>query len=387
MGIEHASKKCPLVVHVIHRLAIGGMENGLVNLINNMPADRMSHAVVCLSDVTDFRDRLVRPDVDLYALRKQEGKDFGVHRRLWKLLRRLRPDIVHTRNLATIECQLPAFLAGGAIGVHGEHGWDVKDLDGTRRKARILRRCMRPFIRKYVAVSAHIETYLRDVIGVNSDRLCRIYNGVDTTKFHPVVTRLDVPLQGKSGRSHCVFGTVGRLQRVKDQATLLRAFAAAREVVPGARLIVVGDGPLRPELERIAHDLQMQSHIWFAGARNDVAEVLREIDVFVLPSLAEGISNTMLEAMATGLPVVATYVGGNSELIVEGETGALVPPADVTSLASALVRYAKDDMRRRTHGLAARRRAETFFGIQRMVSAYLELYESLLYRRGVTRRS
>ena len=123
----------PLIVHIIFRLDVGGMENGLVNLINGMPANRYRHAIVCLKDYTDFRSRLQRADVALYALNKKDGKDLLLYYRVWRLLRTLRPDIVHTRNLGTIDMLFPAALAGVRSRVHGEHGWDMVDLHGENR--------------------------------------------------------------------------------------------------------------------------------------------------------------------------------------------------------------------------------------------------------------
>jgi len=130
----------PLIAHVIYRLAIGGLENGLVNLINHMPADRYRHVIVCLTDSTEFRDRLVRAEIPVISLRKREGKDLGLQYRLWQLLRRMRPAIVHTRNLPALEFMLPATLAGIRGRVHSEHGLDVNELHGSNAKYNLLRK-------------------------------------------------------------------------------------------------------------------------------------------------------------------------------------------------------------------------------------------------------
>ena len=143
----------PLVVHIIHRLDVGGMENGLINLINHMPAERYRHAIVCMTDYTDFSRNIRREGVTLHALHKRPGKDLGVHARLWRVLRHLRPDIVHTRNLATVETQVTAALARAHHRVHGEHGWDVSDPDGSNVKNRRLRRLVRPLVGEYIALS------------------------------------------------------------------------------------------------------------------------------------------------------------------------------------------------------------------------------------------
>jgi glycosyltransferase involved in cell wall biosynthesis len=177
-------------------------------------------------------------------------------------------------------------------------------------------------------------------------------------------------------------GTVGRLQAVKDQLTLVRAFAqcVARRL-PGSEqlcLLIAGDGPLRAEVEDEVRACGLGARIWLAGEREDVPEVLRSLDFFVLPSISEGISNTVLEAMASALPVVATAVGGNSELVVDGETGVLVPPADPAALATALSTCAADAALRQRLGQAGRRRVEQGFSLDGMVERYTDLYQHLL---------
>ena len=373
----------PLIVHVVHSLAVGGLENGLVNLINHLPRDRYRHAVICLTDYTDFRNRIRNPDVEVFALHKRPGKDFPVFVRLWKLLRRLRPDIVHTRNLSTLEAQLPAFLSGVPHRVHGEHGRDADDVDGTRRKYQLLRKLFKPFVHQYVALSHDLERYLRRRVGVPERRLVVLCNGVDTGKFSPGRSgtrdrlRLDF-----LGRDVVVVGTIGRMEAVKDQITLVRAFV--RLVQGGAgrydhvRLVAIGDGALRAPAQRLLEEAGMTDAAWLPGERDDVPELLRAMDIFVLPSLAEGISNTILEAMASGLPVVATDVGGNSELVAAGKTGILVPRADPDAMAEAIRRYVDDPSLRREDGARGRKRCETEFSIDAMVERYATLYDSLL---------
>lgn len=156
----------PLIVHVIYRLDYGGLENGLVNLLNRMPAAQFRHAVICLAGFSEFRQRIVRQDVEVYSLDKRPGKDLGAYVRLWRLLRRLRPDIVHTRNLGTIDMQWVALLAGARRRVHGEHGWEVSDLTGRNAKSLRIRRACRYAIHRYVALSQDIAQWLRTSVHV-----------------------------------------------------------------------------------------------------------------------------------------------------------------------------------------------------------------------------
>ena len=183
-----------------------------------------------------------------------------------------------------------------------------------------------------------------------------------------------------------MIGTVGRLDPVKDQGTLVRAFAALcashPEQAERLRLVIVGDGSTRAGLEQLAREEGLAGRTWFAGARDDVPELMRALDVFVLPSLAEGISNTIMEAMATGLPVVATDVGGNAELVVEGQTGYLVPRDDPRAMATALARYLQQAEQLQRHGEASRARAESTFSLPVMVNRYREVYRQAIERQG-----
>lgn len=381
---EHS--QAPLVMHIIYRLAIGGLENGLVNVINHMPAERYRHAIVCLTDATDFRQRLQRPDVPIVELHKRAGQDVGLHLRLWRLFRHWRPAIVHSRNFVSLEYAIPAMCARVPGRIHGEHGRDMQDLDGSRRTYNLWRRLLRPCIHHYTTVSQDLARWLVARIGIAERHVTQIYNGVDAQRFHPRgASRPPLGPAEFATPATCVIGTVGRMQTVKDQLTLVRAFlqlvtddARLRDQV---RLVMIGDGPLRVEAQQLLRQANAESLAWLPGARDDIPELLRALDVFVLPSLAEGISNTILEAMASGLPVVATGVGGNLELVDDGQTGCLVPVADPSALAQALRGYVMDSTRVRAHGEAGRRKVEAQFSMEAMVQRYLAVYDAVLTRR------
>lgn len=378
-----SAASAPLIVHIVHRLGVGGLENGLVNLINHLPAAQYRHAIICLTEATDFRKRIRRADVQVHALGKRAGKDLGAYWRLWKLLRELRPDVVHTRNLATVDCQFVAALAGVRGRVHGEHGWDVYDLHGTNTRYRHLRRLAARFVGRFVTMSRDLQRWLVSDVGVPAERVTQIYSGVDASRFHARNgARGAFGPAGFCDESSFVIGTAGRLEAVKDPLTLLRAFRALLERQPGlrarARLVFIGDGALREALQAEVAAAGLESLCWLAGSRDDVPAVLRGLDLFALPSLNEGISNTILEAMATALPVVATRVGGNLELVGEGRTGALCAAGDPVAMAEALAVYAGDPALARQHGAAARAIVEREFALARMVNDYAAVYERVL---------
>lgn len=381
----------PLIVHVVYRLAIGGLENGVVNLINRLPAQSWRHTVVSLTDVDpDFAARISRGNVRCIPLHKAPGHAVRLYPKLVALLRELKPAIVHTRNLAALEAALPAWIAGVPARLHGEHGRDVGDLDGSSVRYQRVRRLFRPFVTRYVAVSPDLERYLRERVGVPAERIDQIYNGVDTARFCPSVGgRAAIDACPFQGADYWLVGTVGRMEAVKDQTNLARAFVAALKADPEARarlrLVLVGDGKLKSEVEAILESAGVRDLAWFAGERADVVPLLQGLDCFVLPSLAEGVSNTVLEAMACGLPVVATRVGASAELVEQNVTGRTVPAGDSVALAREIGAYFAAPQLARQHGQAARRRVERRFSLERMVEDYDRVYTGLLRTRPAER--
>jgi sugar transferase (PEP-CTERM/EpsH1 system associated) len=365
----------PLVAHVIHRLDIGGLENGLVNLINRFPRDPYRHAIVCLAESNPaFQRRIEREDVEVVSLGKQRGKDPAVYARMWAALRRMKPAIVHTRNLGTVDMQWVAAAAGVPHRVHGEHGWEASDPTGLSPRHLRIRRACRPVIHRYVPMSRDLARWLETDVGVDRLRIRQLYNGVDTHRFAPSSAQLGED----QGNGFLTIGTVGRLDPIKNQASLIEVLARLRLDFPRLRLLIVGEGPLRGQLEAQTAELGLGHSVTFAGARSDMPALLRTMDVFVLPSLNEGISNTILEAMATGLPVVAGRVGGNPELVLDGITGALYETKASGALEGALVPYLRDAGRRSAHGRAGRDRVVQNFSMDQMVQRYQALYDELL---------
>ncbi len=373
----------PLVAHVIYSLEAGGMENGLINIINRTPRHRYRHAIVCLKGAGEFANRIEDKSVPVICLHSPDGHSFGLYARIWRALRALKPAIVHTRNLATLEAQLPSWFLPGVKTVHGEHGRDVFDLQGKNRKYNLLRRLIQPLVGSYIAVSRDLESWLDQTVGVGRGKIHQIYNGVDRVKFSPVTEKQrDLAPAGFIADDSIVIGTVGRLAAVKDQASLIAAFGlllhAAEECRERLRLIIVGDGPLRETLQQQVRTLDIQANVWMAGDRDDVPALLRLLDLFVLPSLGEGISNTLLEAMATGVPVVATDVGGNPELVEEGHNGRLVPVNDPQALAGVMEQLVRQPDLLTVMGDNGLERVRSQFDWDVTVEKYLSIYDELL---------
>ncbi len=367
------------IVHVVYSFGIGGLENVIVQLINRLPHDQFEHVVLSLTTISDFKQRIQRPDVRFIELHKPPGHAVPLYPRIWKLFRQLRPDVVHTCNLAALEVVPLAWLAGVPLRIHAEHGWDAHDPDGRNPRYQRLRRLYKPFVSHYVAVSQDLFDYLGRAIGVPPQRRSLIPNGVDTDQFHPSAgSRQAVPGCPFDPACHQLIGTVGRLQTVKNQPLLAKAFMQLLrrhpELAERVRLVIVGEGPLRAEVESILNDAGMAALAWLPGARSDVADVLRMLSVFVLPSQAEGTSCTLQEAMATGLPCVATAVGGTPAVIEDAITGLLVPPGDTTAMTEALYKTLKQPQTAGAMGEQARDSATSRFGMASMVARYLALF-------------
>ena len=374
-------------MHLIYRFATGGLENGLINLVNTLPPDVARHRIIALVGVDkSYAARITTTNCQIEDLGgKADQQSLRLLPAVYRRLRALKPALVHTRNLSTLECQFAAWFARIPTRIHGEHGWDESDQYGSNTRYTLLRRLSRHFIHCQIALSKRTATYLTETVGVPPSRIQEIQNGVDTQRFgpDPFSTTKPVPAGWPFLEDSFVLGTVGRLSGVKNQLLLCKAFLQLRERSQQfrhlGRLVLVGDGPDRSDLEQFLASKNAREAVWFAGDRRDIPELLRRFELFVLPSKAEGLSNSILEAMASGLPIVATNVGGNCEQIDDGVTGTLTDSGDVSAMAAAIEKYFLDDQLRQNHAQAARERAINDFSLQSMAAAYQNLYARFLY--------
>jgi len=333
------------VVHLVYRFAAGGLENVVVQLINHLPHDEFHHTVVAIAGFDEaFAARIARPEVALISLDKGPGQPFKLYPKMFRLLRRLRPDVLHSCNLAAMEFVPVAAAAGVPLRVHVEHGWDVGDLGGGNAHYNWLRRIYKPFVNQFVAVAEPLRDYLSNTVGVAASRLQLIPNGVDTGHFRPRQAGDPLPVGWPfDPESDWVVGYVGRLVAVKNPMLLVEAFVAMTQSgQPGVdrlRLAMVGVGDLEPAVRQRLTAAGLDERAWLPGVRSDVEKIFRALDCFVLPSLFEATSCTLQEAMASGVRIVATDVGGNADLLDGGRCGTLVPSGEPAGLAAAMLAH------------------------------------------------
>jgi sugar transferase (PEP-CTERM/EpsH1 system associated) len=371
------------ILHCVYCFDTGGLEHLVVALINRLPVSRFEHTVLALTRIGNCRTLIERKDVELIALDKPPGHAFRLYPRIFSLLRRVAPDVVHSCNMAALEIAPLTWLAGVKRHVHAEHGFDMNSLRGGNVRHLRMRRFYRHFVDHQVAVSTDIRDYLTQQVGVRPGQVSLIDNGVELDVFSPRPP--DAPRAAAAAgcpfepERHRLVGTVGRLAAVKNQIFLARAFARlVRSGAPGAedlRLVIVGEGEQRGEIEAVLRAEGVLDRAWLPGGRSDVPVILRMLDCFVLPSYSEATSLAIQEAMACGLPVVATNVGGTPALVTEGETGFLVRPDDDVALAARIGQLAAAPELCATMGARARARAERDFDIRRTIDRYSELFD------------
>jgi sugar transferase (PEP-CTERM/EpsH1 system associated) len=368
----------PLVIHLLYRLDFGGLESLLVDCVNQIPPDQFRHAIVCLTDYSQFSEKITRADVPIYALHKPAGLAPTIHYALWKLFRQLRPAILHTYNLAAIEYNLTAKLAGVPICLHAEHGRYSQDPQGRNVRHNLLRRRLAPCIDRYVSVSTDLQRWLTGVVGIPEAKQQLIANGVDTGRFYPQ-HNANSPWTAQ----HRVIGSVGQLGEIKNHGALIRAFGLLLQEQPQyrdiLRLSIIGAGALMADLKKQIADAGLTDLVWLPGARSDIPALMAGFSVFALPSRAEGTPVALLEAMASSLPVVATRVGGIPEVIADQLNGTLVDADNDRALANAIAHYLENPTLAQQHGVAARERIERNYSLHQMIRAYTQLYSELCH--------
>lgn len=364
------------IMHLLPSLEIGGMENGVVNLVNAIDRERFESSICCLEREGTLKSRL-RPDVSVICLHQKEGIRWFLPFVLGCLFRKENVDIIHTHNFHTfLYGIIAARIFRIPVVIHGEHGLSAYTHNRRTRATAFLSR----WADEILTVSADLRELLIQE-GIKESKIRAILNGIDTTLFNlPPATEAEKASFGIAP-GDIVIGAVGRLVPVKDHKTLIAACGILNAGFPRLKLLIIGDGPAKEELMRYAGSLALSDKVIFAGQRNDTRALYRLMNIFALSSLSEGMSNVILEAMASRLPVAATNVGDNPLLVEEGKTGLLVGPGSPELLAAAIKKILHEP------GLAARmseagfRRVQERFSLARMVREYEAVYSQQARRR------
>lgn len=369
-------------MHVIDALELAGMEYGVVKLTNRLDPSLFSTSICCLRYQTSETRALLSPGIEVTELHRKPGLDRRVILRLASLLRSRHIQIVHSHNWSTfLYSVIGATLARTPVLIHGEHG---REAQVTRRRQLLLSRLLSKRVDHVTTVSAELARELVQAWGIVPYKVTAVPNGVDLERFGPLQDDGGLRVELGLTAENRIILNVGRLRPVKDPKTLMRAFARTYLEFPEARMLLVGSdhgSGMRTELEKLATDLGVKSAVRFLGVRHDIPRLLSLSDVYVNSSVFEGMSNTILEAMAAGKPVVASAVGGNAEIVQDGVTGLLFPVGDERGLAEEMLKLLRDRCLRLRMGQAARGDVERKHQISVMVNTYSGLYQELLARR------
>ena len=369
------------IMHVLDRLDLGGTEKAVMKLVRGLEPGSFEHYICPLRGAVTTPGEWASGVTVLHAGREGAVFQFNVPR-LVRVMRTVRPTIVHSRNWGGIEAVVAARLAGVPVAIHSEHGYELEMAAGLPLHRRLLRHGVYRIASAVAAVTDDLRNYHAAQAWWSPEAISVLYNGVDGREFSPRPQIRDaVRRQLGIAADALVLGSVGRMVPLKDFATLLKAAEALIPETAGLHVLLVGSGA---ELSRLQNHVdkspQLAGRVVFSGTVDRVADMLNAMDIFVLPTLMEGMSNTLLEALAVGLPAVATRVGGNPEVVAEGECGYLFAPQDVPELVSQLRTLLRDSRLRADFGRAARERALRHFSLERMLRRYHDLYINLAMR-------
>ena len=368
------------VMHVALSLVVGGLERLVVENSLRIDPDRFNVEVCCLDELGHFSGYLMDRGVKVTLLqRNQRRYDYLYPFRLRSLLR--------ARNIHVMQMHSGTFFLGTQAGVlartpamvYTDHGRPLFDSRVRLTEDRI----SGWFVHKIIAVSRELEQYLVEVVKLPASKTVTVINGINTSEFaarpriQALADELGIP------PDHRVVGTVARLDKVKDQVSMIEAFRLVHDQIPQSRLVFVGNGPERQLLQDCVIENKLEGSVIFTGSRKDVPALLNLFDIFVLSSLSEGTSISLLEAMASGLPAVVTDVGGNPSIVDNMVNGIVVKPKKVPQIAEAMLDLLSDYDKRRQFGLNAAKKVQDRFSIDSMVEQYTSIYVELLARKRI----
>ncbi len=360
---------------IIFNLETGGAEMLVLELAKKINRDLFEVSVCSIENMGSLKEELAKSRINTFFLdKKPRGFDIKVIFRLIRILRKEKIDVIHTHNLFTLIYALPASLiAGTPIKVHTEHSYNYFI---TSRKRRLIAKILFKIVNKIIGVCDDVSNFLLDEMRTNPNKTFTILNGIDIDKFFIPECCSILKNKDKLGfkENDFIIGTIGRLERVKNHKLLILAFKEGLRIEKNLRLLIVGEGSLREELVKLTENLSISEYVKFTGNRKDIPDLLNIMDLFILPSLSEGHSIALLEAMAAKKPIIASDVGGNKEIIKNGINGILFSNFDEATIAKEILNLHNDEKKRKRIAEEAYNSVKIHFSLREMVRAYENIY-------------
>jgi sugar transferase (PEP-CTERM/EpsH1 system associated) len=372
-----ANKKLT-VGHTIYAFNEGGMERGIINLINYGNHQRFRHVIICLTEGGAFSELIRSSDFRLVELHKRNGNDWHLPWAIANVARQYAIDLLHARGWPTLlETAIGARLARVPATIYGFHGKTFDDLAGASLRRRWIQRMIIKTYDRILTLTPRMRDEVAFEFGVSRQSIDLVPNGVDIKIFSPSEDQIKLRAAFGIPRGRFVIGNVGRLDPVKNQQTILRALKQLKTCEATPYFLLVGDGPERQRLQNEVRQLGLDRDVQFFGYTDHIADLMNCMDIYVQSSFYEGFSNTILEAMACGVPVLATNVGGTSDLFESGREGFFFEPKDHDSLASLITRLLTDQILLQEMGRRARKRTIDVFAVEKTVALYESIYMKL----------
>jgi len=359
------------VMQITHDLAIGGLQQVVVNLCNSIDKEKFDVSVLCLRERGVFASDVEKIGINVLELPKSSGTDYFAFLKVAKILKRENIDVIHTHNTQPfIDGTLAAVIAGVRNIIHTDHARSFPD----KKRYMFAEWLVSHFAYKVVGVSEHTSSNLIKYEKISPKKITTIPNGIDASRYNLVIDKSQKKNEIGITNQGPVLGIGVRLEKQKGITYLLNAMPSIIREFPDITLVIAGKGSLEEDLRNEADQLNLNNNIIFTGPRLDIAELLRIFDLYVLPSLWEGLPMVLIEAMAAKCPIVATNVGGNYMAINHGINGSLVEPADSEVFATEIIKILKDDDLRTSYINEAYKKYEAEFSSRIMTDLYQKLY-------------
>ncbi len=361
------------VMHITHSLAMGGLQQVLYNLCRHTDRSAFEVSVVALKELGLFAEKLAKLDIEVILVPQVKKVDYFAFVKLARIIREMKIDIIHTHNTQSfIDGTLAALLAGVKTIVHTDHSRPFPD----KKRYMVAERILSLFAHKIIGVSDSVVKNLMHYERIAPDKMLTIHNGIDASEYDINVDRVKKRRELGLDDISPVLGISSRLSYVKGIVYLLKAMCDIRKVYNNISLLIIGDGPQKEELEKLTIVFGLQKHVHFLGEMDKIQPILKLFDIFVLPSLSEGMPICLLEAMASGCPIVTTNVGGIPEMIENGKNGFLVRPADSKALSNAILYLLEHEQVRQQLVIEGKRVVRERFSALKMTKTYEQLYLS-----------